>query len=334
MSKKLRLIKDRFVSTMIEVSKYFDKNMSDITRDEYIRSCIDNEIEDRLNKVELNLIGGFKKAKKNYIEHVDKKIRKPKILLIDIETSPLVVYTWTLWDQRVGLNQVIEDWSILSFAAKWLEDDDIKIMYHDTTDMKDLKDDSKLLKKLHKLLDEADIVVGQNSKAFDTKKINARLALAGFNPPSPYRQYDTKIIAKKHFKFTSNKLEYMTDKLCNKYKKLDHGKFSGFSLWKEYLAGNKEAFKEMKEYNKYDVLSLQELFLKLLPWDDSINFNPYNDCEYDVCTCGSIDFKKKGFHYTNTQRYQRYECKNCGKSIRSRKAEKVKNKKKSTNTAR
>lgn len=334
MSDKLRLIKNRFVSTMLEVSKNTDKKLIDITRDDYIRYTVDNDVEERLNKVELNLIGGFKKAKKNYIQHLDKKHSKPKILLIDIETSPMVVYTWSLWDQNVGLNQVIEDWSILSFSAKWLSDSDDKIMYFDTTNMKDLRDDSKLLKKLHKLLDEADIVVGQNSKAFDTKKINARLALAGMSPPSPYRQYDTKIIAKKHFKFTSNKLEYMTENLCTKYKKLTHGKFSGFSLWKEYLSGNKEAYKEMEEYNKYDVLSLQELFLKLLPWDDSINFNPYNECEYDVCTCGSIDFKKKGFHYTNTNKYQKYECKSCGKSIRSRKPEKVKNKAKSTNTAR
>lgn len=335
MSNKLRLIKDRFVETMIEVAKNTDKKILDITREEYVRYTVDNDIEGRLNKVELNLIGGFKKAKENYITHISKDIGKPRILLIDIETAPMVVYTWSLWDQNVGLNQIIEDWSILSFAAKWLDDSDDKIMYFDTTNMEDLKDDSELLVELHKLLDEADIVCGQNSKSFDTKKINARLALAGMNPPSPYRQYDTKIIAKRHFKFTSNRLAYMTDKLCTKYKKLDHGKFAGFSLWKEYLAGNKEAQKEMREYNEYDVLSLQELFLKLLPWDDSINFNAYLECDYDVCTCGSIDFKKKGFHYTNTQKYQRYECKNCGKSMRSRKAEKNKKKvTKSTNTAR
>ena len=319
---------------MIEVAKNTDTKLMDIKRDEYIRYTVDNNIEDRLNKVEINLIGGFKDAKSKYLGHLSDGIDRPRILLIDIETSPMVVYTWSLWDQRVGLNQVIEDWSILSFAAKWLDDPDDKIMYFDTTNMKDLKDDSKLLPKLHKLLDEADIVVGQNSKSFDTKKINARFALSGMSPPSTYRQYDTKIIAKRHFKFTSNKLAYMTDKLCTKYKKLDHGKFGGFALWKEYLAGNKEAHKEMREYNEYDVLSLQELFLKLLPWDDSINFNPYTDCEYDVCTCGSIDFKKKGFHYTNTNKYQRYECKNCGKSMRSRTPVKTKNKKKSTNTAR
>ena len=333
MSDKLRLLKDRFVETMILVSRETDTKIINISRDQYTRYTVDNEIEGRLNKVELNLLGGFKKAKENYLENIG-NVGKPKILLIDIETSPMVVYTWSLWDQRVGLNQIVEDWSILSFAAKWLDDSDDKIIYHDTTNMEDLRDDSELLPILHKLLDEADIVVGQNSKAFDMKKINARLALAGMNPPSPYRQYDTKIIAKKHFKFTSNKLAYMTDKLCTKYKKLDHGKFGGFELWKQYLLGNPEAHKEMKEYNKYDVLSLQELFLKLLPWDDSINFNPYNDCDYDVCTCGSIDFKKKGFHYTNTNRYQRYECKNCGKSMRSRKAEKLKNKSKSTNSAR
>ena len=84
-----------------------------------------------------------------------------------------------------------------------------------------------------KLLDEADIVIGQNSKAFDIKKLNARFIIHGMQPPSSYRQIDTKILAKKHFNFTSNKLEYLSDKLNVKYKKQTKRKFSGFEMWKE-----------------------------------------------------------------------------------------------------
>ena len=47
----------------------------------------------------------------------------------------------------------------------------------------------------------------------------------------------------------------MTDKLCTKYKKLVKRKFNGFELWKECLADNIEAWKDMETYNKYDVLS-------------------------------------------------------------------------------
>ena len=44
----------------------------------------------------------------------------PKILVIDIETSPLESWTWGIWDQNVSLEQIKTEWTILSFAAKWL----------------------------------------------------------------------------------------------------------------------------------------------------------------------------------------------------------------------
>ena len=46
--------------------------------------------------------------------------RDPKVLVIDIETSPNVVYAWGLWDQNIGISQVIEPSRVLCFAAKWV----------------------------------------------------------------------------------------------------------------------------------------------------------------------------------------------------------------------
>ena len=96
-------------------------------------------------------------------------------------------------------------------------------------------------------------------------------------PPSNFKQIDTLKLARKHFALTSNKLAYMTDKLCTKYKKLTHHKFEGFELWKECLDGNLKAWKEMEKYNKHDVLALEELYTKLIPWDSSVNFTLYGD---------------------------------------------------------
>jgi hypothetical protein len=137
-------------------------------------------------------------------------------------------------------------------------------------------------------------------------------------PPSSYRQIDTLVIAKKYFAFTSNKLEYMADKINKKYKKLKHNKYSGFELWKECLKGNKDAWNEMEKYNKYDVLSLEELYTHLKPWDSSINFDVYHDEEGSICSCGSEEFKKNGFAYTSTGRYQRYACIDCGMEIKGK----------------
>lgn len=245
-------------------------------------------------------------------------MNKSKVLILDIETSPLLSYCWSLWDQNIALNQINKDWFILSFAAKWLGDPPSKIIYMDQRNVKNIEDDSKLLKKVWDLIDEADVLLTHNGKKFDSKKLNARFIMNGIQPPSSYKHLDTLVIAKKHFGFTSNKLEYLSKKLCVKYKKQSHSKFSGFEMWKQCLANNILAWKEMEVYNKYDVLALEELFNKLIPWDNSVNFNLYTDEPIEVCKCGSTDITKKGFAYTEVGKFQRYLCKNCGAQTRDR----------------
>ncbi len=249
-----------------------------------------------------------------------KKQQGPKVLIFDVETAPILGYFWGLFDQTIGLNQIKSDWHLLSFSAKWLGDPESKIIYHDQRNVKNVEDDSKLLKKIWKLLDECDVVITQNGNKFDIKKLNARFILNGMQPPSSFKKIDTLLIAKKQFGFTSNKLEYMTDKLCTKYKKLVNKKFSGFTLWSECLKGNLDAWNEMELYNRLDVLSLEELYFKLIPWDSSaINFNLYHDGTEHVCKCGNTNLKRNGHTYTPTGRYQRYKCTNCGAETRDNK---------------
>lgn len=235
-----------------------------------------------------------------------------KVLVFDIETAPILGYVWGLWDNNLGLNQINKDWHVLSWSAKWLGDKPSKVMYMDQRNAKNIEDDSGILKGIWKLLDECDVVLTQNGKQFDVKKLNARFILNGFQPPSSYRHIDTLQIAKKHFGFTSNKLAYMSDKLCKKYKKLTHGKFSGFDMWKECLAGNLKAWKEMEKYNKYDVLALEELYTKFAPWDSGVDFNVYSEGGKHVCSCGSTDFVHNGHSYRATGKFKKFKCKKCG----------------------
>ena len=240
----------------------------------------------------------------------------PRILALDIETSPIVSYTWGLFDQNVALNQVKEDWSVLAWCAKWVGEK--KIMYMDQRKAKEVRDDREILKVIWKLLDEADIVLTQNGKSFDVKKLNARFIINGMQPPSSFKQIDTLRLARKIFGFTSNKLEYMSNKLCLKYKKLKVKKFQGFELWSECLKGNIEAWKQMERYNKMDVLSLEELYRKLIPWETSINFNLYSRDNVTRCTCGSTNFIKNGYFYSAAGKFQRYRCGDCGSEIRDK----------------
>lgn len=245
------------------------------------------------------------------------KQTKAKVLFLDIETAPIVAHAWQLFDQNISLNQIVSDWSILSWAAKWQGKK--SVIYEDVSRQKNKRDDKKILKQIWKLMDEADIIVGQNSKRFDIKKLNARFIINGMKPPSPYRQIDTMVQAKKMFGFTSNKLEYMTDKLCKKYKKLKHKKFPGHEMWSECLKGNQEAWRAMKKYNCHDVLALEELYEKIIAWDNPINLNVYHKDHLSYCiSCGSKHLVRNGYSFSNAGRFERFRCQDCGKNHQSR----------------
>ena len=60
------------------------------------------------------------------------KVDLPKILLFDIETAPMEVYVWGLYKQFIPHTNIIKDskgeeksWYVLSWAAKWLYDENV-----------------------------------------------------------------------------------------------------------------------------------------------------------------------------------------------------------------
>lgn len=244
----------------------------------------------------------------------------PKVLILDIETAPTRGFFWGLWNQNMGLNMITNEWFILSYSAKWLGEPEEEIIYDDLRGQVAKEDDRKLLKGLWNLLDECDIVITQNGKKFDIKKINARFVMNDFLPPSSYKHIDTLQIAKSEFAFTSNKLEWMTHKLNVKFKKLDHGRYFGFNLWNGMMNDELGAWEECEDYNKHDVLSLEELYIKLAAWDKKHpNFSLYFDEPKQLCRCGSSEFVEDGYAYTQLSKFQRYRCVKCGAESRSRK---------------
>ena len=245
-------------------------------------------------------------------DNIEVRLSEARILVCDIETSPILAYVWGLFDQNIGLNQIVEDWSVLSWAAKWLGEDEI--FYQDVRAATNKRDDKEILQLIWKLLDEADVVIWHYGKQFDKKKLNARFILNSMTPVSPYREIDTKEISSQTFKFTSNKLEYLADKLNVHFKKLKHSKFPGQEMWNECLKNNHEAFDEMEIYNKHDILATEELYHKLQAWQKNpIDFNVFRvDSITNKCNCGSANLTRQGWRTTNSGRFQRYRCEVCG----------------------
>ena len=245
-------------------------------------------------------------------------MRQPKVLVFDIETAPIIASVWELFDQNVAVNQIVKDRHVIAWSAKWLDDPVSKVMYKDQRGRKNMEDDRALLKPLWKLLDEADIVITQNGKRFDSRRLNARFIQHGMPPPSPYKHIDTYLVARTVADFSSNKLEFLTNKLCKKYKKLQHKKFAGFKLWKECLADNTAAWNEMKLYNIHDVLATEELYHVLKPWMSSTLPNPYvvDDMTKDCVKCGAKgSINKRGFTYARNKRVQILRCRSCKRAF-------------------
>ncbi len=244
----------------------------------------------------------------------------PRTLTIDVETAPLKGYFWQIRDENIGLNQIEEDWCLLSYSAKWLGHKEM--IYSDTggRGKSKVRDDKRITREIHALLDEADIVVAQNGKRFDVKKVNTRMLMHRIPPYSPIRVVDTYQVAKSKFGFASNKLEWLSGQLTDTPKD-DHREFPGFYLWLECLKDNPKAWKQMKVYNPRDVVATEAVYLEMLPWiTDHPNAGVYIEDDEPRCTrCGSDKLQRRGYGYTQLGSYAKYQCQGCKGWTRGRK---------------
>lgn len=224
-----------------------------------------------------------------------------KILALDIETSPNVVYTWGFWNQNVGLNQVISTTEILCFAAKWLgaPKRDMEFYRRDRDDM---------IEQAWRLLDEADVVLHYNGTSFDIPHLNREFIEAGMTPPSPYQQIDLYLAAKKRFRFQSNRLEHVSRQLGLEGK-VSH---EGFELWTACLAGDEKAWRKMEKYNRRDVELLEELYEILRPWLPSHPSVLVHDGGAGCPRCGSGRLQWRGTAKTKVSEFRRFQCLDCG----------------------
>ncbi len=227
-----------------------------------------------------------------------------KILLIDLETAPDTSYTWH-GKFEVNVIEFIEEGYILSFAYKWLGDKSVKA--YSLADFKGNR--KKLVKKLHELLDQAEVVITQNGDGFDLKWANRAFIFHGMKPPSPFKSIDTLKIARSKFNFNSNRLDDLGEYL-KVGRKMKH---EGFSLWRACMKGDKSAFKRMVDYNKQDIVLLESVYKKLMPWSNKSIADVGMICP----SCDSTDLIYRGYNMNKVFISRRLQCKNCGRWTQS-----------------
>lgn len=235
------------------------------------------------------------------------RTNSPRIAFIDIETAPILAAIWQLHEANAVW--VERDTYLLCFSVLWLGDKKINTYclpdYPRYNNHKHC--DADIVADLFKVLDAAEVVIAHNGDAFDIKKINARLAVHGHKPPSPFKTIDTLKIARRTFKFDSNKLDNLGRYLgCGR--KLPH---TGANLWRRCAEGDPKAWASMRRYNAQDVRLLERVYERLKPWAKLPDLRIYTDA-HGCPVCLSPKTQRRGISVARSRRYQRFQCQDCG----------------------
>jgi RNase P subunit RPR2 len=236
------------------------------------------------------------------------------ILALDIETAPNTAHVWGLYKQTIAPSQLIHTGRVMCFAARWLGGPAVGTKTMFASEHRD--GHQRMIEIAHDLLGSADAVVHYNGTRFDMPTLNREFLAYGMNPPSPYAQIDLLQVARKRFRFVSNRLDHLLKEL-RIGEKVRH---DGHRLWVQCMNGDPEAWERMEEYNRGDVDQLEELYRVMRPWiSGHPNHALYQDTERPTCTnCGGTTLQSRGTTRTKTQQYRRFQCQDCGTWVRER----------------
>jgi hypothetical protein len=244
--------------------------------------------------------------KEDFLAKETHSSQMPRVAVIDLETLPAEVYTFGLYDQNIGIEQVISEVGFLSWAGKFLNESEV---FSDILTSKEakVKDDKRITKSCWNFLNGCEILIGHNICNFDVKLINTFFLKYNL-PPLKFTLVDTLLVARSNFRFSSNKLAYLNSQLGIRNKISN----DGFILWKECCQGKQDALDTMLEYNIGDIYATEQLFYKVRPYVKNMNVALYNEIEEYCCpVCGSQKLESEGYYYTPAGCYESVRCSNC-----------------------
>jgi uncharacterized protein YprB with RNaseH-like and TPR domain len=219
---------------------------------------------------------------------------------LDIETAPTIAYVWRLYDENIGVDQIIKPTRITCWSAKWVGKKDV-IFSSEWTDSR-----KGMLKKILSLLSAADAVITYNGDKFDLPKLMGEFAVEGLGSPGPLTSIDLYKTVRK-LGFQSSKLQFAAPHLGIGEKVANEG----FRLWRGIEEGDEKARRKMERYNKQDTRLLEKLYSTLRPY---VKNHPYlgvgspSECP----ACGSHDVQKRGIRRTKSFFIERLHCQACG----------------------
>ena len=232
----------------------------------------------------------------------------PKILYFDLETAPILAYTFSLFKPVIGMDQIVESPRIICWSARWHGTKGKKVLFNSEHQSSTVE----MLTELRDLLDEADVVVGYNSDGFDIPWTTEQFLINGVELPSPYLTVDLYKLNKKHLRMPSRKLDYMALDLLGQ-RKVANG---GIRLWLQCMdpsdPDHEKAWRMMEKYAKQDTALLEPLFNIMRPFIRNVNFGHFSHHDFACTHCGSGNLQARGYSTTQAGKFQRYCCNDCG----------------------
>lgn len=225
---------------------------------------------------------------------------EPRILFLDIETAPAVVYSWSLFDVTVGIDQIISPGGTICFGAMWKGERKV----HFWSDWQ--HGHEEMVKAAHRLFSEADAVVTYNGDKFDLPKLQGEFITANLPPPPPATSIDVYKAVKK-LGLLSNKLAFVGPLLTGD----DKIKHEGFRLWSKVMDGDATAQKKMQRYCAQDVKLLEQVYDRVRPYirnHPTLGFRSAAACG----VCGSTRTQRRGVRRTKASFIERIQCCDCG----------------------
>ena len=264
----------------------------------------------------------------NRLKHIQPRIAKnvtAKVVTLDIERIPgrAKVYHhgvtsygdfwdlngWKHWlGRRIHADDVLEWPRTICAAWKFYDEDEV----HFAAEW-EVGGYAGFMQRVWDVLDTADALVGHNSRGFDGPHLLTGFAELGMPAPSPYKDIDTLVIARRAFKAESNTLDALAKRLGvdAKTDKYD------VRVAQAAVAGDKDAQRRIESYNRGDIIASEALFDRLRPYAKGIpHLGMWTDDELACPSCGHTMTATGKTVHANVQRYEHLRCDNCGSHAR------------------
>lgn len=242
-----------------------------------------------------------------------KALKKLKVLTFDTETSYMKARPiWRLGEQVVRHDQLEEGFhyvKIICITYKWLHEKEVHALTWDKNQNCD-----KMVEEFDKVLQQADIVIGQNHESFDIKHLNTQRMMNDLPPLAGWNMVteDTKKMVKRFFNMPSAALDYLSKYVLKTGGKVKMDMQDWIDIQEGEPAIAAKKLKKMVHYGKKDVKDTEKAFIKMFLYcKPKTNMATHVGKDLACIRCGGSNLTTLRLSYTNTQIMQEYRCGDC-----------------------